>query len=203
MNLPACLRLLLMAAAPVVVAAEPVQPLPMRDAVRHEDLAEQFSRLDEAARKAEFVPPPAVEGVKERKPVSLLERSEFLSFNGLSTLVPKGSLLNVPDHLSPRTRMVDGNPIVPWAEFFRHNRGWITTMEVSRKQAEADEPLAEETLKSIAKSPLLVVATMAGGPITVLHKPTTPADTGNSTVTPAGNATASAAVIRTSNRSVK
>ena len=55
-----------------------------------------------------------------------------------------------------------------WMDFFTLNRGWITTVEVSRVQAEGNEALAEEISTRIGKSTNLVVATYMGGPISVL-----------------------------------
>lgn len=167
---------LLACSAAAAVAAEPARKVEMRDVVTHDALAARHAKAATPFKEPDFKPEaaaPAGAG-KERKPwkaVSLLERSEFLSYNGLTTLVPKGAILNVPPTYAQRTHMVEGVPVVRWSEFYRRNRGWITTLEVSRKQAEADEPLSEETLKSIAKSNSVVVATLAGGPITVLRKP--------------------------------
>lgn len=175
--------ILILLATALPAAARPFVPpatsnAGMRDVVTHEELAEQLAKQDQqkAARPAPATPAPPPATKEEWKPVDLLERSEFLSCNGLSTLVPKGSVLNVPAALRDRMRLVDGNRIVPWAEFFRVNRGWITTFEVSRRQAEADEPLGEETNASIAKSSQVVIATLSGGPITLLRsKPGAPA----------------------------
>jgi hypothetical protein len=58
--------------------------------------------------------------------------------------------------------------IVSWADFFAANRGWISTVEVSRVQAEGNKPLAEESQKFMSTSRNLVVATYQGGPISVL-----------------------------------
>ncbi len=170
--------LILLAAALPAAAAPFVQPAAsnagMRDVVTHDELAARIAREDRerAARPAPPAAPPAATATREEwKPVDLLQRSEFLSCNGVGTLVPKGSVLNVPAGYKARMQIADGNRIVPWAEFFRANRGWITTHEVSRKQAEADEPLSPETLEAIAQNPRVVVATLSGGPITVLRKP--------------------------------
>ena len=102
--------------------------------------------------------------------VNLLERSEFLCYRGLATLIPKGSMLNVPANYADRTQMVKGAKIVRWAEFLRSNHGWVSTFEVSRQQAEADVPLTEEALEAIRKNPRVIVATLSSGPITVLRK---------------------------------
>lgn len=64
--------------------------------------------------------------------------------------------------------MQPGAKIVGWSDFFTANRGWITTVEVSRVQAEGNLAIAEETQERIGKSRNLVVATFMGGPISVL-----------------------------------
>ena len=61
-----------------------------------------------------------------------------------------------------------GSKLVTWADFYAVNRGWITTVEVCRVQAEGNSPLAEETQKQIGKSANLIVATYQAGPISVL-----------------------------------
>ena len=48
------------------------------------------------------------------------------------------------------------------------NRGWISTIEVTRVEAEGNQALSEETQERVAKSRKLVVATCFGGPISVL-----------------------------------
>jgi len=187
----------LFSAASLLAAEKPVaNKLAMRDALRHEDLAPRFAKEQEKSIKARELTPVAVstEKPKPYKPTNLLDRSEFLSCNGLSTLVPKGSILHVPDNCQGRMKIDPGSKIVPWAEFFRLNRGWVTTMEVSRKQAEADEPLDEKALERISKNPRVVVATLSGGPITVLQKKEPEADpaaaaTGQAPVDPNNNST--------------
>ena len=157
-----------------VAMAEAPRKVALRDALRHEELANAKPRAAESLDTIEAPPPQAKTPTGTRpewKPVNILERSEFLSFNGLGTLVPKGSVLHVPAGYRNRIGMAAGARIVPWAEFYRANRGWLSTHEVSRKQAEAEQPLTEAALESIAKSSTVVVATLAGGPITVLRPP--------------------------------
>jgi hypothetical protein len=57
---------------------------------------------------------------------------------------------------------------VGWTEFLTLNRGWVTTVEVDRTQAEGNKMMAEEVTEQITKSTNLVVATYMGGPISVL-----------------------------------
>jgi hypothetical protein len=48
------------------------------------------------------------------------------------------------------------------------NRGWITTVEVSRTQAEGNLEIEKDIRNRIAESTNLVVATYQTGPISVL-----------------------------------
>ena len=102
------------------------------------------------------------------EPVSILTRCAFLSSQGVTAVIPKGSVLHVPPRLKDQTRMVEGNRVVIWPQFFRRNRGWITTVEVSRGQAAGTEPIPERTLEAVRENPRVVIATLQGGPISVL-----------------------------------
>lgn len=118
---------------------------------------------------------------KVNRPESLIGSSDTICFNGTVTLVPKRAILQMPKNLADRLKYQPGAKLMNWAEFYALNRGWITTIEVSRVQAEGNSPLAEETTKKIAKSGNLIVATYQGGPISVL--PPKPAPAGATTPT--------------------
>ena len=139
----------------------------MRDVVRHEDIVARMRRAKDPMKNLAEAKPVAPER-REAKPVDLLERSDFLSFNGLSTLVPKGAILHVPKGYGSRLKADSRARIIIWSEFLRLNRGWVTNLEVSPAQAEGAEPFPEETIKALEKNPRVVVATLGGGPISVL-----------------------------------
>ena len=107
-----------------------------------------------------------VEG--HEKPRDLLENSDFLSHNEQSTLVPKHSILHIPKHFRDRIKFQKGNKIVIWPTFFRNNRDWIKTIEVTREQALGKEFLADEVIEKMEKAGFLVVATYKNGPVSVL-----------------------------------
>lgn len=162
---------------------KPIPSVPMSERTSHDTLASRFVKRQESMKAQAVKPKPKVPEIsdarrEEWKPVNLLERSEFLSYRGQTTLVPKGALLNVPARYADRVRFSKGTKIIRWPEFLRGNLSWISTYEVNRRQAEAEVPLTEEELESIRKNPQVVVATMSGGPITVLRKaPETAAQT--------------------------
>lgn len=142
----------------------------MRDAVTHEQLAE---RARKAAQENPVKPPaptaakPAVPATEKPKR-SLLAESDIISFNGNATLVPKRAILQIPKNLADRIKYQPGAKLLSWGDFYALNRGWITTVEVSRVQAEGNDPLPEETQKKIVKSGNLMIATYKGGPISIL-----------------------------------
>jgi hypothetical protein len=140
----------------------------LKEAMTHEQLIL-------ARRKSDLADPmnslPVVKGEDPsvvNRPPSLLETSDIISFGKFATLVPKRAILQIPKNIAERLRLEAGAKIQSWSEFYAVNRGWITTVEVSRVQAEGNAPLADETKIQLSKCGNLVVATYLGGPISVL-----------------------------------
>jgi hypothetical protein len=115
-----------------------------------------------------LVPATGEDPSNANRPKDILAESDIISYRGLATLVPKRAILMTPKTYSGLLRFEPGAKFVSWIDFYAANRGWITTVEVSRIQAEGNAPIAEETQKSIGTSRNLVVATFKGGPISVL-----------------------------------
>jgi hypothetical protein len=148
--------------------AEPTGKPVMRDAVTHDQLVailrkEQPNDPIKKLEAATGVDPSVV-----NRPKDLLSESDILCFGGIATLVPKRAILLSPANFADRVGFKPGAQIVSWVDFYAANRGWITTVEVSRTQAEGNLGLPEDMQKQMAKSGNLVVATFLGGPISVL-----------------------------------
>jgi len=166
----------LVAAAASLSAASAQQvraSAPTRDAATHEQLLAQRQELQrQAEEKAATVAASPVtlekDPSKVNKPTGLIGRSEVLSYNGYATLVPKRAIIHLPGSLGSRLGLGKGDKIQGWQEFYLSNRGWISTVEVTPKQAEGKEPLSEETLKTMGESSSIIVATYQGEPISVL-----------------------------------
>lgn len=142
--------------------------LQMRDAATHEELAKTLRQVSRHDPMGEMKSISDQDPSVTNRPEGILSQSDFIAFNGTATLVPKRAILHVPSELKGRLVLPPGTPIRTWADFFAVNRAWITTVEVSRVQAEGNEPLAPDLLERIGKSRSLVVATYRGGPISVL-----------------------------------
>lgn len=170
-QLAASLALTLVSAGQQGQAAAPAEAAPakpaMRDAATHEQLIE-LTRKASLEKVEPVFTPREKDPSKDAQPGDLISRSEILCFNGMATLVPKRAVIHIPKPLAARIAMQEGAKIVPWQEFLGSNRNWITTVNISRPQAEGNEPLSEATLKSFEKETRVVVATYEDGPVSVL-----------------------------------
>ncbi len=157
-----------LAAATTATAQAQAKPQ-MRPPATHESLSNTL-------RQAQAINPlnnfKAVEGEDKTevyKPESLIGSSDVISFNGLTTLVPKRAILAMPDSVKSRVGShQQGNRVVQFQEFLQANRGWVTAVEVTRAQAQGREKLADSLVERIGKSTSMMVATFNGGPISVL-----------------------------------
>lgn len=163
-----CISLLLaLASSALVAGAEPKKPV-YRDAATHEELANKLSRIQQ---KDPMLKRRVVEGEDPsvvHRPADLLKQSDIISFGGYATLVPKRAILSAPADYQKLLKLQPGAKIIGWKDFFSRNRAWITTIEVTRAEAEGNQVLPEATQEKVSKSRNLVVATCFGGPISVL-----------------------------------
>lgn len=144
--------------------AEPV----IRDAATHEQLSLALRKASQADPMKKLAPATGEDPSVVNRPKDLLSQSDIISFRGMATLVPKRAILQIPTACKDLIKLEPGAKIVSWADFYAANRGWITTIEVSRVQAEGNKPLSEESQKVMGKSRNLVIAVYQGGPISVL-----------------------------------
>ena len=93
------------------------------------------------------------------KPTSLLERSEFLSFHGMATLVPKGAVLNVPADLGrPRQGRWRGGSCAGLSSCGPTGAG-STPLEVSRAPGGGRRSADRGGSESIREESSVVIAT--------------------------------------------
>jgi hypothetical protein len=158
-----------------VAALRCVQAAPqMRDVVTDNDLTQKYQKAvsENPLQKMKNMKVQPIDGPDPTKAVhaDLLATSDFLSFGGFATLVPKHAILCIPKNYQDRIKLVPGSKIVSWGEFLNANRGWIKTLEVTRAQAEGVSPFDEKVAENLQKSSIVIVATYQTGPISVLPK---------------------------------
>ena len=115
----------------------------MRDSVTHQQLVEGYRKAAQEDPMRHLKPAKGADPSLVNQPEDLVATSDILCFGGKATLVPKRAILNVPKHLTDRLKFQPGSQVQSWLDFFAQNRGWITTVEVSRVQAEGIQPIAE------------------------------------------------------------
>lgn len=148
--------------------AEASPASPMRDSVTPEQLMAKYRQASQNDPLKKLKQSKGPDPSTVNPPASLISQSDILCFNGNVTLIPKRAVLQAPTNLADRLKYTLGAKLMTWSEFYALNRGWITTVEVTRLQAEGNESLTAEIKKQLVKSGNLIIATYLGGPISVL-----------------------------------
>jgi len=159
---------LLIAALAPAARSENAPATQMRDSATHQQLVQTYRQVALQDPMRNLQPATGADPTIINQPKDLVADSDILCFGGNATLVPKRAILNIPKNMAARLEFQSGSRVLSWMDFFTLNRGWITTVEVTRVQAEGNEALAEDISTRIGKSMNLVVATYMGGPISVL-----------------------------------
>jgi len=151
----------------------------MRDAATHEELSKRLL-IDQKNDPMKQMRPASNDQDPSmvNPPRDFISQSDILCFGGYATFVPKRAVIQKPQKLADRFALAKNCKIISWPAFMQLNRGWITTLEVSRSQAEGKMPFSEEVQKMMEKSTNVVVATYQGGPISVLPLQVQPAEKG-------------------------
>ncbi|MEK7951305.1 hypothetical protein [Luteolibacter soli] len=107
---------------------------------------------------------------EEPKGWDLEKNSEFITFDGAVTLVPKGAILHVPDRYK--------NNVIPelqgnfslWNNFSTRFRGVVVSFEVSIAEASGQAEIKPERLEAARKAGVILVATINQNPVSVTKK---------------------------------
>lgn len=160
---------------PLAVTALAAEPTAMRDAATHDDLVKVL-RAEQARATTEtdtaFTPAEGPDPSLVNPPGGILERSDIIRFGDLATIVPKGAILHIPAAFADRVGEIGNARLVIWPEFYAANRAWIDAREIPREVAEGNRRLDEKLEMKFAEGGRLVVAMLAGGPVSRLpYKP--------------------------------
>ncbi|MFD2255135.1 hypothetical protein ACFSSA_00465 [Luteolibacter algae] len=140
-----------------------------RDAETHEQIAKKLQVSAAHNPMAALAPSEGEDPSLKNRPVDIVSSSDAITFNGVTTLVPKKAIMRIPEFYQDRVNNhTPGARVVGWTEFYTLNRGWITTVEVSRSQAEGKVALPEGLTENLKKNRNLIIATYSTGPISLL-----------------------------------
>jgi hypothetical protein len=151
-----------------LVSCLQAETVKMRDAATHQQLSLAMQKTAHEDPMKSLKTAVGADPSVVNRPKSIIAESDIVCFGGHATLVPKRAILVIPKNYADRIHFQTGAMLKGWSEFYANNRGWITTIEVSRLQAEGKDPIAAEIETKMVKSGNLVVATYLGGPISVL-----------------------------------
>ncbi|QTN32958.1 hypothetical protein HZ994_11700 [Akkermansiaceae bacterium] len=162
------LAIILAAAAPCEAGDGAKKPA-FRDAATHEELSLQLRKADQEDPMKALLPSEGADPSVSNQPQNLLESSDLISFQGLTTLVPKRAIIKLPEAFKDRVNNPPpGNRVVGWLDFYALNRGWITVVEITRSQAGGNEALAEGLSDQLDKSKNMIVTVLDSGPISYM-----------------------------------
>ncbi len=99
----------------------------------------------------------------------LLEYSDFIGFDGFYAVLPKDSVILVPDSLRNHILQAPEGKMVGWTEMLTRYRAEVEGLEVTMEQATGVAPIAPERLEAAAKSHRIIVAVFQGNPVSVLR----------------------------------
>lgn len=131
------------------------------------------SHSDITAKKSKHVSKPREERKVQEKPVvtvkkrSLIQNATLLTSGKNWTILPKGSVIYIPEKLKTKIVKTPKGELVDWKTFLRLNRGWVYVHSISMKQAKGKATLTPEEMKAYKGMGKIVVATCMGGPISV------------------------------------
>ncbi len=97
----------------------------------------------------------------------LMEYSEFIGMDGYVTLLPKGSILLVPERLKANVLPKAVGRFLPWPEFSARYRGLVSVREVTMDECSGKKQIDVKSFDAARKSGLIIVAIHAGSPISV------------------------------------
>jgi hypothetical protein len=97
----------------------------------------------------------------------LVSRSTVLTDGRHWTIVPKGSVLTVPERFRSRVDVAPSGELQTWTEFLRRNSGWLFTKSVAMDEARGESAIEPSAVEAFEKTGRVVVAVFQTGPISV------------------------------------
>ena len=124
---------------------------------------------DEALRALQKVKPLVAKAAPEsvQAPYDIVAMSDFIAFDELSTLVPKGAILHTPEAFRHNVVRGPQGKLVLWNEFLTRNRARIAPFEITVEVATGAKPVDPKTLKAAILDNRILVAVIHGNPTSI------------------------------------
>lgn len=104
---------------------------------------------------------------KRSTEIGLAESSDFLCNGTIWTIIPKNSIINLPDRLKSKVLAMPKGKFVPWDEFLLKNPAWLTTAKVDLATSSGESKVDENRLLQFRQTGKIVVAVLEKSPISV------------------------------------
>ncbi|MGD9417973.1 MAG: hypothetical protein Q7R22_003470 [Verrucomicrobiota bacterium JB025] len=105
--------------------------------------------------------------VKSPATPSIINESILLSDGNHWTLVPKGSVLHLPEKQKHHVVTQPTGTFTRWSEFLKRNISWLSAESVSMDTATGKNPISTETTDAWPRRGAIVIAVHRGGAISV------------------------------------
>ncbi|MFK7910279.1 MAG: hypothetical protein AB8F34_06710 [Akkermansiaceae bacterium] len=105
------------------------------------------------------------------KHTTLYKNSHIITHRGEHAIIPKRSILFIPENLKSRVVEKPSGKFVLWPFFKLRNQEWIWTYEVTLDQAKGKSPIPAGKIKQFEKLNRMVVALYRGNPVSIVAPP--------------------------------
>jgi len=133
----------------------------------HKDLVKVQQEQEKEKHKRNASRPVTKKPIVTIKKRSIIGSSTLLSSGVHWTLVPRGAVVYVPDHLKGKIVAKPSGTLISWKKFLHKNYGWLHIHPVKMTQAQGKEKISQKSIKAYKSMGKIVVATCAQGPISV------------------------------------
>ncbi|MBK1830552.1 hypothetical protein JIN77_07430 [Verrucomicrobiaceae bacterium R5-34] len=163
---------LMVSVVPAIGAAPDASAIVVSERPTHAQLAKkQTDYRTQRHGSAEVRSVKPIVTVKKR---SLMGMSTLLASRGHWALVPKGSIIHMPQQLKGKLVTSPQGKLQDWPVFLRENAGWIHLFPVDLAIARGHKTIDEKQMKAYQTMGKMVIATSGGYPVSVSEQALVP-----------------------------
>ena len=107
----------------------------------------------------------------EARNYDIYEDSVILQQGNSHTVLPRNSIVYLPESLKQKVVNRPNGAFVSWPQFYLKNRNWIFTHGISLNQAQGTTPLKDGVMQQFKRINRLVIAIHQNNPISILSSP--------------------------------